>query len=289
MLKRPRRPPPCLCDDGVHHVPVDAGDRDEDADAVDREHHQGEDDAPPKLRDLVDVARSRARTAHRRWSLLRHARAAARRCLRRLREEDGLAAGLLDLRRAAFEKRVRVNGDFLVSSPLPSTLMRSKRPLTRPLSRSAALVDAGAGVEGLELAHVDLADDVAIGFMKPRFGRRRCKRRLAAFEVRLEVAARAGVLALLAATGGLAEAGARRRVRGAASSLRSRRRGLASLLRVSAMMLDPPRRVDQVQDLLDQRRGTTGVLLTTTALPGASEPEAREVEPHAMLTADGAR
>ena len=55
-LKRPSRPL-CPRDDRPHHAPVDAGSRDEDADAVDGEDHQGEPDATAQLGNLGDVGK----------------------------------------------------------------------------------------------------------------------------------------------------------------------------------------------------------------------------------------
>src|SRR5688572_23497726 len=68
-----------------------------------------------------------------------------------------------------------------------------------------ALVDLRSGVEQLELADVDRGDDVAVVLLEAALRETTRHGRLAAFEPRLERGA-TGVLALLTATRGLAEA-----------------------------------------------------------------------------------
>ena len=86
--------------------------------------------------------------------------------------------------------------------------MRSKRPLDEAARHEGLLVDVRARREDLEVADVDLGD-VRVGerVLEAALGQAALDGRLPALEVRLE-AARAGVLALLPAAGGLAEAGA---------------------------------------------------------------------------------
>ena len=193
-----------LVDDRVHHGPVDAGDRDEDADAVDRQQHHREQDAPAELGHLADVGEGGegGHGAALGATRSRYVPARAR------REQDDLAAGLLDLLGGGLGERVRRDGhglgelavaedlDAVVAALHEAALARapSRRPSRRraKTSRSPTLTSAVI---------------VGNGLLKPRFGRRRWMRRLPALEVRLEPA-RARVLALLAATGRLAEAGA---------------------------------------------------------------------------------
>ncbi len=106
-------------------------------------------------------------------------------------------------------------------------------------------------------------------------------RRLAAFEVRLEPAG-AGVLALLAAAGGLAEAGADAATD--ADLLRaSRPAGFASLLRrVSHGPTSSTR--TRCSTFLTAPRND-GVLLTTTTVPGPRKPEALDGRAHGVLLA----
>ena len=53
MLNMPEERPDAWLHDLRHDVAVDARGRDEDADAIDREHHQREQDPPAQLRDLA--------------------------------------------------------------------------------------------------------------------------------------------------------------------------------------------------------------------------------------------
>ena len=221
MLKRPSSPPPCLCIDGVHHGAVDAGDRDEDADPVDRQQADREEDRA-----------CGARAPCRCWRSAERADMAASplpaRCAEAPSRENDFAAGLLRSCAAAdFENAWAETVTALVSSPSPRTLMRSNRPLTRPRATQRRLVDVRAGGEDLEVAHVDLGDDGRERVVEAALRQAALDRRLAAFEVGLEPA-RARVLALLTAAGRLAEAGARRRDRGA-SSVAGRARGLREL------------------------------------------------------------
>ncbi len=121
--------------------------------------------------------------------------------------DDRLAARLLDLRLRGLREGVRRDGDRLGQLAIAEDLDAVAAALEEAVVTQRLLVDLGAGAKGLELADVDLRDELGERVVEPALGHTTLDRGLAAFEVRLE-AARAGVLPLLATTGGLAEAGA---------------------------------------------------------------------------------
>ena len=96
------------------------------------------------------------------------------------------------------------------TSPSPSSLTLSQRPLSRPDLAERLLVDHGAGFEAaVEIADVDGADDIAeVEVVEAALGKTAVKGHLAAFETDAGAAAGAGFLALVAFAGGLAVAGA---------------------------------------------------------------------------------
>ena len=145
------------------------------------------------------------------------------------------------------------------------------------------LVDLRAGAEGLEVAHADLGGDRRERVREAALGEAALQRRLPALEVRLEPA-RAGVLALLTATGGLAEAGARRRGRGASSS-GWRRRASPACSACQPLSISSTR--TRCITFLTAPRND-GVLLTTTVLPGPRRPRPWTVARSAVLLPDRA-
>ena len=169
-VEEAEQPAALLVHDGVHDRPVHAGDRHEDADAVDRQHARRVKRMRRRSSGTLPMLAEGGEGGH--GSRVRSMR---RLRLRRCADEDDLAARLLDLlRRGLARTRARDTVTALVSSPSPRILMRSKRPLTRPRRDERRLVDVRAGREDLEVAHVDLGRDASgTGCVKPRFGRRR--------------------------------------------------------------------------------------------------------------------
>ena len=117
------------------------------------------------------------------------------------------AFSIFSLRR--LRERVRRDGELLGELAVAEDLDAVDAALDELALAKRLLVDLGAGVEALELADVDVGDDVGERVAEAALRQAALHRRLTALEVQLvDVALRASLLALLPAAGGLAEAGA---------------------------------------------------------------------------------
>ena len=219
-------------DDVLHRLAVDAGRRDVDAEPVDREHPEGEQEPLAELRDLEDVdgplaaigfpfpplastagaapapavdlgatpgptspARPRASRPSAFWYIVTGAG-----------DELDLPARLLDRGARAGGDAVNLDGERRLELAAPRTTTPSRLPRTSPaLLQRGGIDDAG---EPLEVADLDLLELAPEEVLEAELREAPLERHLAALEA-LEVhVAGAGLLALAAAAGGLAEAGA---------------------------------------------------------------------------------
>src|SRR5690606_22968946 len=106
-------------------------------------------------------------------------------------------------------ERVRMDGEVLRELAVAEDLDQVVAPLDEALRLEGLDVDRRAGVEHLEGADVDVRHAGGERVAEPALRQAALHRRLAAVEVQLvDVALRPGLLALLAAGGGLAHAGA---------------------------------------------------------------------------------
>ena len=189
-------PEPPFVDDVLHLDAVDAGDRDEHADAVDGEHRQREQDPPAELRDLADICDRASHGGSLRGGL-RLASVA-------MSSIEPPAASIFDF--AVAEARCALIVSFLVSSPSPRILIVSTSfgmmPFARSVSRSTV---APASNSFSSSRHVDRERLDAVRVLEAALRNAARHRHLTTFEREARaVVTGAGLLALDALTGRLA-------------------------------------------------------------------------------------
>ena len=120
----------------------------------------------------------------------------------------GLSAHRLYLLLCRFGEGGSLDGDALVRLPLPRTLKPYSHLLSTPASSSAAASTSLPASKALESGDVDLLQGLGKDVVEAALGDTPGEGHLAAFEADADAAAAPGLLALVAAAGGLAVAGA---------------------------------------------------------------------------------